>query len=94
MTNLMDSKELWFKYKVCKVIKVEAMKWDKYAYWESWAEYGCFIMMDGWNDMNKWNIIKCVFGFSCKCTIFLRAIDSSKNFLKSPIITIYIHGHI
>jgi hypothetical protein len=35
-----------------------------------------------------------VFGFSCKCTIFLRAIDSSKNFLKSPIITIYIHGHI
>jgi len=44
----------------------------------SWAKYGCLIMMNGWSDMKKQNIINILVSFY-KCIVFLNAIDASTH---------------
>jgi hypothetical protein len=59
---------------------VTLVKWDLDLIQTFWATYNCSIMIDGYNDMKKQNIIN-VLLFSYEGTIFLTSIDTSTNLL-------------
>lgn len=75
------------------VVWVAVVRWDLDLIQTSWATYNRSIMIDGYNDMKKQNIINILL-FSCEGTNFLTSIDTSTNFLWTPITTTCIHGHI
>ncbi len=74
-------------------VEMTVMKQDLEPLQASWTNYGCSIMIDNWSDMKQQNIINILVS-SCRATIFLRSIDTSKEFIGTSVTTDYIHGHI
>lgn len=55
--------------KSCIEVQLEPLK-------ETWKNYGCTILCDGWSDVRRRNVYN-VLVSCCKGTMFLKAIDAS-----------------